>query len=93
MQAGALLIFRGAFPASVTAPVTPLTQSRDLLTLQHIPLDNNRQFSSIIRGAVMDSTNALLNASDEEISAPEMASQELDYDAVAAYTVSTIDDA
>jgi hypothetical protein len=41
----------------------------------------------------MDSTGTLLSASREEISSLEMPSQELDYSAVAAYTVSTIDDA
>jgi hypothetical protein len=41
----------------------------------------------------MDSTSTLLNASDEEIASLEMPSQELDYDAVASYTASTIDDA
>ncbi|MCW2931575.1 MAG: hypothetical protein JWM19_2537 [Actinomycetia bacterium] len=41
----------------------------------------------------MDSTSTLLSASREDISTMEMASQELDYSAVSAYTVSTIDDA
>jgi hypothetical protein len=54
---------------------------------------NKRTVSSILEGAALDSTSTLLDASVEEIASLEMPSEQLDYDAVAAYTVSTIDDA